>query len=236
MKWILIALLIGCTPAVVPGDDGADGEPGEVGPQGIPGADGSDGINGAAAAIGETGPQGSTGPQGIQGEPGAPGLDGIDGADGTGSGWVLRDKDGNVVDYEVTPGSGEMFTASDCVRIISDDQGRSINMEFALANGDTVPCSRNRVDTWRERDMYFLDSACRDEPATVDYSIDSIITFIVMPFYPVEPTVQPTLYYHWTAPNGPCSTASGEKVYKYEPVPTDVLTLMQDGPYSLEWE
>jgi hypothetical protein len=95
------------------GPQGAVGPQGPVGPQGATGPQGTQGNPGAAGATGPQGATGAQGPQGAAGPAGPQGLQGLAGPQGNqglqgnpgpagpqgpaGSGFVLKDKDGNVI-------------------------------------------------------------------------------------------------------------------------------------------
>lgn len=219
--------------------DGAAGASGLVGPagadgkDGAPGADGKDGVDGA---------------NGFDGEDGANGKDGVDATDDglPHPRYILRDKDGTVVEADVYPyqlGEKRVKFASsitpDCMHVAALGP-MMLAMTYSPATGGfcTIsPFAPTTWDSWRALDPFFLDDECEGATYTRN-GADTPTPMVVGVLYYADGTPDfsgVTTFHRWR--NDTCTeftNDSGVDLWAFKQVPDAVVNALPNAPYTIE--
>jgi len=161
--------------------------------------------------------------------------------------WVLRDKDGTPVQADVTPSyalsSPRFESTPDCVHMNHLGQ-RRIGLTYTLSAGAlgkhiADPCSGLAAEqaAWRPATNWlFADKDCT---VPVTYGPSYVVSIGGKLFHsgtaPLTPT--PTMVYGWSNSTEQCvenTPVAGTKYWAFAPIPTDVLNLLPNPPYTLE--
>jgi hypothetical protein len=159
--------------------------------------------------------------------------------------WVLRDKNGDAVQAEVYPGYAydtyvQHFTTVNplCVSI-SFMGARSIGLPYKLSTGKLDGCEGSPpVASWRDwPSAYFVTATCNG----AGYYIGPYFSGIKVgsTYYHADgpATMHVATVYSWNAQTSMCTAytpANGQDVWAYKPVPSDVVNLLPNPPYTME--
>lgn len=185
----------------------------------------------------------SGGPEGSSGAVDPTG--GMAGVGKPGGVWVLRDDDGQAIEAVVYPTCSTQPCSQDfgdfsydCVSIAYAGQSR-INLAYRLTDGKPQGCSVN-YDEWRDvPSLFFTNDTCTGQPYTAGETrlqVDGTIYYTT----PHDPYQAPATVYVWNASTQACIPLDNSnetyRLYPYKEVPSWVVELLPDAPYSLTLE
>jgi hypothetical protein len=161
--------------------------------------------------------------------------------------WVLRDKDGTPVQAMVEPGyaTTDRFNSGNETCVWVERAGsRAIQLAYNLATGTgakntecTCGQSVSTINAWRDSgDIYFADAACAG-PTYQSQQYEKMWSVGGALYYPSsEQAPAMATLYKWNSSTSTCTSLGGSTTgfRALKPVPTEVVNLLPNAPYTLE--